>query len=141
MQKLLLVSHSTFAQGVKGAVEMIIGKLQEINVICLEEGESSEQYTKKVQQLLQTDDYKMAEKIVVLADLRGGSPHTNCLKALEEARMLDKTVVITGLNLALAIEIAMLADFKDDEKIKLAVDAAKANLGIFIVEKSVEEEL
>lgn len=141
MKKLLLVSHGQMATGMKLAVEMIIGKMQVIDAICLTEEKSSEQFTVEVLTLLQNNQYEDADAIIVLADLRGGSPHTNTLRALQSADLLDKTIVITGMNLALAIGIAMTDEFTNLEEIQLAIDEARDNLSIFTIDDGDDDEL
>jgi O-antigen chain-terminating methyltransferase len=51
------------------------------------------------------DNIKNSDEIVLLADLKGGSPYTSAATLLSEKGMLEKSVIISGLNLPLILTV------------------------------------
>lgn len=90
---LILISHGEFAEGLLETAEMILGKIDNAQTVCLYPHEGSEDFQQKFEQALER-----TEKPVVLCDIMGGTP---CNVAM---RFLPKlTGLYSGMNLPMVI--------------------------------------
>ena len=117
MYYVLLVSHGEMAPGLHTAVKMIAGDNEWVMSAGLHDGSSADDLAAEVKRLLQgvTAD----DRLVVLADLMGGSPLTTAMKVVAEMGLLTNTVALAGMNLPMAltavlagpdVELDMLAE-------------------------------
>ena len=91
MKYLVLVSHGTFAEGLKSVMLMLAGEqAKEIIAVGLEDGMSAEEFAEKFAGAI--SHIKEEDEIILLGDLIGGSPLTNAIEQISNKGMLDKTV-------------------------------------------------
>lgn len=129
----LLASHGKFAEeGLKSA-KMIFGEIPEnFKVLSLEDGgEGIDDFETKA--ILLAKELQ-EDKVLIMADLFGGSPF---MKLLSAFRDVDYKL-ITGFNLAMIIQAFQDSQTERtlDEECEVLEDCGK-NLGIKIVEKIV----
>lgn len=107
---LLLGTHGEFGKELIRSAEMIIGKMKNVNNFSLLPDMSVEEYMKGVEKTLQN----LPEGTLCLVDLFGGTPcNTFCALSKKYGN-----VVITGLNLAMLMEVYMNKDILSVEELK-----------------------
>ena len=109
MKYLVLVSHGSFAEGLKTSLAMFAGdKMDQVIAVGLQNGKSVDDFVidfKAAMAPLKEDD-----SVVVLADIVGGSPLTTACSVLEELGKLDTAVVLGGMNLPMALTSVVMKD-------------------------------
>jgi len=97
MSKLVLTSHGRFCEELKKSVELIFGEQPEIYTLPLlpEEGEAD--YVKKFEAIKAETN---GEKLIVLADLMGGTPANQISKYVMNGEDID---LYTGMNMPMCI--------------------------------------
>ncbi|MFK8242688.1 MULTISPECIES: PTS sugar transporter subunit IIA [unclassified Facklamia] len=107
---ILLTGHGEFSIGLSHALKMIAGEQAHLQVVPFNDGESLDVYSERLEQAIQTliSEYQQA---IIFTDLLGGTPF-NTSKMLTHQN--NQVVVLTGTNLPMLIEGAMLAQVLDD---------------------------
>lgn len=113
-KKIFLISHSTFAEGLKGSVEMIAGKQENLYAYCLMEDSSPNKLIKKIREQIEEED-----QVIMLADITGGSMFNEAMSLL----VLPNVRLIGGMNLLLLLNIVLSDKITDDELDKMIRDA------------------
>ncbi len=99
MIKVILASHGGFAQGMLEAAEMILGPQEEIEAVGLYPGNTTEEYTEKLETIITS--WGDAENVLILADLPGGTPaNMGALLSLKKG-----VTCLAGCNLPLVLEV------------------------------------
>ena len=139
MKHVILVSHGTFAPGLHNALNMLAGaKKEELKSTSLLDGMGIDIFESNFITLVK--DITENDKIVLLADIIGGSPMTTALNVLTEKGLLKNTVVFGGMNLSMGLT-AVLEDGNDTETLKKAVlSEALESVAEFKFDFSDEEE-
>ena len=120
MKYLLLVSHATLAQGIEGALEMLLGSRTFILACGMEDGMAPAQFRERFSRVI--DPITPKDEIVLLADIAGGSPLKNALVALDDKGLGQNVIVFGGANLPMAISACMgIEDGLDLDAIKDAL--------------------
>ncbi|MBU3089603.1 PTS sugar transporter subunit IIA [Clostridium gasigenes] len=135
MKSIIIVSHGTIAKGIYQATNMIYGDINNVNYLCLEQTMGIDFFRQKLDQLIES--VKDADQIVVLADLKGGSPYTSAVTLLSEKGLLQKSKIIAGLNLPMILSVLFIENEIGDKEIKEIINEAKE--GIIEFEIPVEE--
>ncbi len=104
----ILVSHGGFAEGLGDTLKMFVGERDDILCIGLKNGEDVASFGERFKKL--TQSIHEDDEIIVLGDLIGGSPLTTAVNCLVEKGLLEKTVVLGGMNLAMALTTALSKD-------------------------------
>ena len=94
MEKLILVSHGKFCEGIKDSVEMILGPQEHIFTVSLLEEDGPQDLEKKFTQHIDKDDD------VVFVDILGGTPANIISKLIMQGEELE---LYTGMNLPMII--------------------------------------
>jgi N-acetylgalactosamine PTS system EIIA component len=137
MKKVLVVSHGTLAEGVIEAAKVILGEIVEVQSCCLKLGEGINEFERKVNEIVK--QFKLGDNIVVLADLKGGSPYRATITALSENDLLSESIILTGVNLPMLINVVMKDEilYSDvDEVIK----ESKSGIDKFKLETTNEDD-
>ncbi|AXX65072.1 PTS fructose transporter subunit IIA [Bombilactobacillus bombi] len=98
MRKLILASHSNFAKGLKDTVQFLTSiKNEQIFALCayVDGNDDIDQMIEKLLNL-ESDEY------IILTDMAGGSVNQKFYQY-----MSDKVQIISGINLPLALSIAL----------------------------------
>lgn len=98
MVGIIAISHGTFVKALIDSAEMIYGKLDKIQVICLQKGESVESLNSMIElkiKELGTDE------ILILVDLLGGTPYNASSLWIKN----PKINVVTGISMPMLLEI------------------------------------
>lgn len=139
MRNIVLVSHGTLAEGVYRAAKMIYGDLKNVDYLCLEENMDIESFRQKLSILL--DNIKNSDEIVLLADLKGGSPYTSAATLLSEKGMLEKSVIISGLNLPLILTVLFEKNKLEEKALSRVINEARTGIMKFELENDDQDEL
>lgn len=117
MKYVVLVSHGTFAPGLKSVLAMLAGgERDDVISLGLEDGMSADQFAEKFQSEIQVvrDD----DEIILLGDIVGGSPMTNAIAQISERGLENQTIVFGGMNLAMALTATIMKDGIDLDMLK-----------------------
>jgi len=121
-RKFLIATHGAFAKGVKSALDMIAGEMENISLIqaYLDESRSVEDELADVLATISETD-----ELVVFTDLLGGSVNNIMLRNA----LRDNVHIVSGFNLPLLIEIALSdVDTPVAEVIEEAINNAKGQM-------------
>lgn len=135
----LLVSHGQFAEGLHDTLGMFAGNCEGVMSIGLRKGESVERFRPRVQELL--SQLGTSDELLVLADLIGGSPLTTVLDVLQEKELLAHTVVLGGMNLAMALNAVLGKDQRIQEMKQTILQEASASISELTLENEEEEDI
>ena len=140
MNYLVLVSHGGLAQGLKTSLAMFAAeKMDQVIAVGLENGQSVDEFAVVFREAI--SGLSTEDKVVVLADIVGGSPLTTALGVLEEKDLLQTATVLGGMNLPMAITSAVMKDMLEGLDLVAAVlPEAQAALQEFQVVQAEEEE-
>lgn len=111
MKYVVLVSHGEYANGLKDALSMLAGEREEVISVGLQNGKSADEFALLFNQVIEciTDE----DEVILLGDLVGGSPLTTAMNVLTGKGLMDKTVVLGGMNLPLALTTVLMKDAFD----------------------------
>lgn len=139
MRKILVVSHGTMAKGVYQAAKMIYGNLENVYYLCLEENMGIELFKEKLNELI--DKIKEASQIIVLADLKGGSPYTAAVTLLSEKGLLEKCRIISGLNLPMLLSVLLIENEIGQRELENVISSAIDGISQFEVQEEDDDIL
>lgn len=140
MKYIVLVSHGTFAPGLHNALKMLAGEDREdILSTGLESGMGSDVYVENVRKCM--EGITEEDEVLLLGDLVGGSPLTLASNVIAERNLLDRTVIIGGINLPLALSAALMKDSMElDQLADMLLGEAKDVMQEFKVENEENED-
>lgn len=128
--KLVLISHGDYAEGLKHALEMIIGKQDFIEAHGLPEGGNPNELVPEI-----AKTFGENETVVILSDIVGGSMHNAAVPLVNN----ENVFLVGGVNLALAIQVALMKPSTADE-IDQQINEAKAAFNRIVIEETVEDD-
>lgn len=140
MKYVVLVSHGTFAPGLKSVLAMLAGgEREDVISVGLEDGMSADQFAEKFQNAI--SGIKAEDEIILLGDIIGGSPMTNALEQISKKGLEGQTIVFGGMNLAMALTATIMKDDVDTDVLKDAlISEAKNAIKEFVLESPDDEE-
>ncbi|WP_326909440.1 PTS sugar transporter subunit IIA [Sedimentibacter sp. MB31-C6] len=100
MINILLVTHGDFGKELLKSSELIIGTVEDAESISFHRGESFEEFSKKVEEVIER---LSKDELIVFTDMYGGSPYMAVTKAMKNRNFYH----ITGINFPLFIDIAV----------------------------------
>ena len=115
----LMVSHGEFAPGLHTAVKMIAGDRDTVLSTSLKDGMGADEYAANVEKLVA--NITPEDKLVVLADIMGGSPLTTAMNVLAEKGLLANTKAFTGMNLPVALTVILAGEGLEGSDLSEAV--------------------
>ena len=115
----LMVSHGEFAPGLHTAVKMIAGDRDTVLSTSLKDGMGADEYAANVEKLVA--NITPEDKLVVLADIMGGSPLTTAMNVLAEKGFLANTKAFTGMNLPMALTVILAGEGLEGSDLSEAV--------------------
>ena len=117
---IFVASHGEFAKELVKSAEMIIGPIEDCYSFSLLPSMNPESIASEMQSIISNNK---DEQIICLVDLFGGSPCFSVISLLENN---DNIQVITGLTLAMFIEVATQRDNVDMEELtEIAISTLK----------------
>lgn len=135
----LLVSHGEFAPGLHTAVKMIAGDNPHVMSTSLKDGMGADELAVNVAKLLEI--ITPEDKLVVLADLMGGSPLTTAMNVVAEKGLLANTRAFAGMSLPMALTVVLSGDGLDMDTLGDTLMAeAKAGVQEFVISADDDDE-
>jgi PTS system N-acetylgalactosamine-specific IIA component len=108
MYYVLLVSHGEFAPGLHSALKMIVGDRENVLSVSLKDGMGADEYAANVRKL--AAPLKKSDKIVMLADIIGGSPLTTAVNTLFELGISENVHCFGGMSLPMALAAVLTGE-------------------------------
>lgn len=123
--KFLITGHNDFSIGMKSALTMIAGSLEELTIVPFSAEETVKSYRKKIELELQTKD-----SVICFTDLLGGTPFKTCV---ELAITKNQVFVLSGTNLGMLLEASLLRESVKEpaELCQLVLQSGKDNITLF----------
>ena len=135
----LMVSHGEFAPGLHTAVKMIAGDRDTVLSTSLKDGMGADEYAANVEKLVA--NITPEDKLVVLADIMGGSPLTTAMNVLAEKGLLANTKAFTGMNLPMALTVILAGEGLEGSDLSEAVlGETRTALQEFVIPTDDEDE-
>ena len=100
MVGLLIISHCDLGRELLNAAELILGKLDNADSVCISSTDKSEELFEDISNKLKTLD--KGKGVLILTDMFGGTPSNLSLSFLQD----DRVEVLTGVNLPMVIAVA-----------------------------------
>lgn len=98
MVGIIVASHGEYAEALIKSVEMVCGKKDKIEAICLNKGESIESLEKRIKAAIRRLE---VEEVLIMVDLLGGTPYNASSIELDNPNVN----IITGINMPMILEI------------------------------------
>ena len=121
-KKLLIATHSVFADGIKNAMELVTGEQNSVSTLCAYTNDMTEVET-PIKEIIDAlcDD----EELIVTTDIFGGSVNNEFMKYLSKSIIY----LIAGVNLHLLFELIMNLESENTvQMIETAVKNARKQL-------------
>lgn len=132
MVKMFISSHGHFASGIKSSLDILIGNTDNITVF--------DAYVDEFSVQSQLDNFfntvKKDEQVILLSDLYGGSVNSTMLLYAQR----PNTILITGINLSLVLEIAVRDSIDKDELKEIVENSRNMMLIVDSVDLPTEDE-
>ena len=140
MKYVVLVSHGTMAPGVHNALKMLVGEERnDILSTSLENGMSSEVYAENVRKCI--SGITQEDEVLLFADLVGGSPLTTAANVIAQQDLMNRTVMLGGMNLPLALSAVLMKDNMDTrELVEMLIQEAREELKEFQITNTESED-
>lgn len=109
---IILLSHGPLASGLLGTMEMVLGTVDNVTALELEEGDHPEKYRMRIAEIVEA----MPEKSVFLMDIFGGSPFNQVIQYfLENGKEIR---AVSGMNLGMLIVAVNARQNNDSDMIE-----------------------
>ncbi|MDY2725570.1 MULTISPECIES: PTS sugar transporter subunit IIA [Anaerostipes] len=140
MKYVVLVSHGTFAPGLKNVLEMLAGgDREDVIAVGLENGMGADEFAEKFVDAI--SGIKEGDEIILLADIIGGSPLTNAIEQVSNKGLIENTIIFGGMNLAMALTATLMKDAVDKDMLREnLVSEAKDAIKEFVLETSSSDD-
>ena len=129
---ILAASHRTFASGIKSSLDILLGKSDMVTVIDGYLNQDS--LESKIEEFFQS--VPETEQVIMLSDLYGGSVNQKMYLHLTR----PNTYLITGMNLALVLALAMNTKPLNRELLQTIVNDSREALRLVEIEPTSIEE-
>ena len=122
---LLIVTHCDLCKELLNAAEFIVGRLEAVETISINQTSDSEEIRKIIEEKIKLLD--RGQGVIILTDMFGGTPSNISLAFLKE----EMVEVLTGVNLPMVIAIAQnRSDMKLSELAEKAQEAGKTSISL-----------
>jgi PTS system mannose-specific IIA component len=122
---LLIITHCDLCKELLNAAEFIVGRLERVETISINQTSDSEEIRKKIEEKIKSLD--QGQGVIILTDMFGGTPSNISLSFLKE----EMVEVLTGVNLPMVIAIAQnRMDMKLSELAEKAQEAGKLSISL-----------
>ena len=121
MRRILIATHEKYAAGIKAAAELILGPQPGLDTICA----FTEEITLDKQLETYFETCRPEDEVIILTDIYGGSVNQACMNYISRAN----THLITGMNLALVLQIIMMEqEMEGSEALRATIEEAKTQM-------------
>ena len=117
MVGIMIVSHGEMANGLVDAMQMITGSQEQVAAISLQESDSPEDLSGRIDEMLPSIDD--GDGVLIMVDLFGATPFNASLRLYLELNR--KIEIVTGANLPMLMETVV---FREGNDLKSVFDCA-----------------
>lgn len=103
MNDIVLATHQGFASGIRSALRLIIGDAATIKTVEVDVDDAMDSVCEQLENAV--DQFSEKEVVLLITDIPGGSPTQAALKI---GFLHSNVICITGLNLGMLLELALL---------------------------------
>ncbi|GAA0737641.1 PTS sugar transporter subunit IIA [Clostridium oceanicum] len=139
MKKIIIVSHGTIAKGIYEAATMIYGELKDVEYLCLEKDMGIDTFKEKLEKII--EEVKEYKQIIAIADLKGGSPYTTTISLLSDKGLLEKSKIISGLNLPMILSLLFMEGELSEDNLQEVISQSKDGISKFQIDQNENDEL
>ncbi|MBV7390460.1 PTS sugar transporter subunit IIA [Enterococcus sp. ALS3] len=132
MRNILIATHSTFASGIQGSLNLLIGERSEITVIDAYVDDTD--YTEKIDDFF--EKYNDQDEYIVFTDLYGGSVNQ---KMVNYKNKYDFQL-ITGFNLPILLEIILAGETLNSSMVEELVEKCRQELSLVHIDMTEDDE-
>lgn len=132
MRNILIATHSTFASGILGSLNLLIGERPEITVIDAYVDDSD--YTEKIDDFFAK--YNDQDEYVVFTDLYGGSVNQKMVNYKSKYEFH----LITGFNLPILLEVILAGETLNSAMVEELVEKCRQELSLVHLDMTEEDE-
>lgn len=141
MTHVVLVSHGKLAEGLRDTLHLFAKEqVKDVLAVGLRDGEDVSSFGERLKEAVLPvirDD----ERVIVIADIIGGSPLTTLSELLEQAGLLDKSIILGGMNLSTTLTVLLQKDSLDHSTlVSQALSEGKAALQEMQLSSAEEDE-
>ena len=137
MKNMVLVTHADFAKGILTSLNLVLGQVEHVDYVSITAKETIPEIASMIEEKI--TGFGSNGPTVVLTDIAGGSTTQAAMKLLGDGR---KVYLVTGLNLGLLLEIALLplGEGEDADKgmLRMAIENSRASM--YLVNDLVESQ-
>ena len=101
---IVLVAHGNLAGEFRAALEHVVGKQDNLEVINIQSDDDMEQKRKDIERA--ASEVNTGSGVIILTDLFGGTPSNLSISLMKE----NEVEVIAGINLPMLVKLASLRD-------------------------------
>lgn len=118
---IVVTTHGDFCKGIVDSYDMIAGKSESIHTISLKE--DIEEFSTSLSELV-SNLLVNYEEILILCDLKGGTPYNESMR--QYLTHPEKIKLVSGLNLPMLIEVSLqLQTLSLSELAALAIESGQ----------------
>lgn len=101
---IVVATHGQLSNGLKDAASVIVGNLDNIQTVNLNQGDDVEQLGEKIKEATMMVD--QGDGVIVFVDLLSASPYNQSILILNRLNnpLKEKTYVVAGVNLPMLLE-------------------------------------
>ena len=136
MKNMVLVTHADFARGILTSLDLVLGQVGHVDYVSITAKETIPEIASMIEEKI--TGFGGTDPTVVLTDIAGGGT-TQAAMQLGNRR---KVYLVTGLNLGLLLEIALLplGEGEDADKgmLRMAIENSRASM--YLVNNLVESQ-
>jgi len=129
MKTILLLAHGKLAKSMKMTAEMLFGPVQNITIDFLDLDEHTGVVPFRTK-LTCKINHLQGNNMIVLTDLRGGTPFNEAYSLLLDLGLTDSVPLLYGMNIPLLISLLFLEGGFGQDNIRKCIEEAKENIGM-----------
>jgi len=121
MVGIIVISHGPFSKALIESAQMVYGKQEKVEALCLEAGVSMDSLRNKINKII--TEFKVNE-VLIMVDLLGGTPYNASSIEMENSNIN----VITGLNMPMLLEALLFRDETLENISSIATQAGRSGI-------------
>ncbi|MDK2965201.1 MAG: mannose system component [Lacrimispora sp.] len=129
MKRIILVTHGDFAKGILTSVKLVMGETDYIDFVSISAKETIPEITGMIEAKMRYDSEEAIT--IIISDIAGGSTTRAAMELLSPG---ENIYLVTGLNLGLLLEIAMLPmsgeKSSDRQLLKSAIENSRNTIAL-----------
>ena len=111
MKSIVITSHGPMAQGILETSKLFFGEQPQIKACCLSAEDNPDDFVNVLKDAVKEVD--TGDGVIVFCDMLFGSPCNRMARIIAEDMESDKVQVITGVNLAMILQILSVREAND----------------------------